>query len=142
VKLIFAVTKTQQNRRKKMLETVIQELTIEIRALRQIVDAAIITQGYTRGRPAPTPTPTPTADPTPTAPETAPATFVEIVATATKAQPISREELTDLVLKIIRDDRSKQELVRQTIGNHGAPTLADIHVDKLPALKLALEALR
>ncbi len=123
-----------------MLETVIQELTIEIRALRQIVDAAIITQGYTRGRP--TPTPTPTADPTPTAPETAPATFVEIVATATKAQPISREELTDLVLKIIRDDRSKQELVRQTIGNHGAPTLADIHVDKLPALKLALEALR
>jgi hypothetical protein len=140
VKLIFAVTKTQQNRRKKMLETVIQELTIEIRALRQIVDAAIITQGYTRGRP--TPTPTPTADPTPTAPETAPATFVEIVATATKAQPISREELTDLVLKIIRDDRSKQELVRQTIGNHGAPTLADIHVDKLPALKLALEALR
>jgi hypothetical protein len=123
-----------------MLETVIQELTIEIRALRQIVDAAIITQGYTRGRPAPTPTPT--TDPTPTAPETAPATFVEIVATATKAQPISREELTDLVLKIIRDDRSKQELVRQTIGNHGAPTLADIHVDKLPALKLALEALR
>jgi hypothetical protein len=121
-----------------MLETVIQELTIEIRALRQIVDAAIITQGYTRGRPAPTPT----TDPTPTAPETAPATFVEIVATATKAQPISREELTDLVLKIIRDDRSKQELVRQTIGNHGAPTLADIHVDKLPALKLALEALR
>ena len=67
---------------------------------------------------------------------------MEIVATATKAQPISREELTDLVLKIIRDDRSKQELVRQTIGNHGAPTLADIHVDKLPALKLALEALR
>jgi hypothetical protein len=131
-----------------MLETVIQELTIEIRALRQIVDAAIITQGYTRGRPAPTPTPTadptptPTTDPTPNAPETAPATFVEIVATATKAQPISREELTDLVLKIIRDDRSKQELVRQTIGNHGAPTLADIHVDKLPALKLALEALR
>lgn len=129
-----------------MLETVIQELTIEIRALRQIVDAAIITQGYTRGRPAPTPTadptPTPTADPTPTAPETAPATFVDIVATATKAQPISREELTDLVLKIIRDDRSKQELVRQTIGSHGAPTLADIHVDKLPALKLALEALR
>jgi hypothetical protein len=125
-----------------MLETVIQELTIEIRALRQIVDAAIITQGYTRGRPAPTPTPTPTADPTPTAPETAPAAFVEIVATATKAQPISREELTDLVLKIIRDDRSKQELVRQTIGSHGAPTLADIHVDKLPALKLALEALR
>jgi hypothetical protein len=123
-----------------MLETVIQELTIEIRALRQIVDAAIITQGYTRGRPAPTPTPT--ADPTPTAPETAPAAFVEIVATATKAQPISREELTDLVLKIIRDDRSKQELVRQTIGSHGAPTLADIHVDKLPALKLALEALR
>ena len=123
-----------------MLETVIQELTIEIRALRQIVDAAIITQGYTRGRPAPTPTPT--TDPTPTAPETAPAAFVEIVATATKAQPISREELTDLVLKIIRDDRSKQELVRQTIGNHGAPTLADIHVDKLPALKLALEALR
>ena len=125
-----------------MLETVIQELTIEIRALRQVVDAAIITQGYTRGRPAPTPTPTPTADPTPTAPETAPATFVDIVATATKAQPISREELTDLVLKIIRDDRSKQELVRQTIGSHGAPTLADIHVDKLPALKLALEALR
>ena len=125
-----------------MLETVIQELTIEIRALRQVVDAAIITQGYTRGRPAPTPTPTPTTDPTPTAPETAPAAFVEIVATATKAQPISREELTDLVLKIIRDDRSKQELVRQTIGSHGAPTLADIHVDKLPALKLALEALR
>jgi hypothetical protein len=121
-----------------MLETVIQELTIEIRALRQIVDAAIITQGYTRGRPAPTPT----TDPTPTAPETAPAAFVEIVATATKAQPISREELTDLVLKIIRDDRSKQERVRQIIGSHGAPTLADIHVDKLPALKLALEALR
>jgi hypothetical protein len=134
VKLIFAVTKTQQNRRKKMLETVIQELTIEIRALR----LAIAAQGGTRNKP----TPTPTTDPTPTAPETAPATFVEIVATATKAQPISREELTDLVLKIIRDDRSKQELVRQTIGNHGAPTLADIHVDKLPALKLALEALR
>jgi hypothetical protein len=117
-----------------MLETVIQELTIEIRALR----LAIAAQGGTLNKP----TPTPTTDPTPTAPETAPATFVEIVATATKAQPISREELTDLVLKIIRDDRSKQELVRQTIGNHGAPTLADIHVDKLPALKLALEALR
>ena len=121
-----------------MLETVIQELTIEIRALR----LAIAAQGGTRNKPTPTPTPTPTADPTPTAPETAPATFVDIVATATKAQTISREELTDLVLKIIRDDRSKQELVRQTIGSHGAPTLADIHVDKLPALKLALEALR
>ena len=117
-----------------MLETVIQELTIEIRALR----LAIAAQDGTRNKP----TPTPTTDPTPTAPETAPATFVDIVATATKAQPISREELTDLVLKIIRDDRSKQELVRQTIGSHGAPTLADIHVDKLPALKLALEALR
>jgi hypothetical protein len=117
-----------------MLETVIQELTVEIRALR----LAIAAQGYTLDRPAPTPT----ADPTPTAPETAPATFVDIVATATKAQTISREELTELVLKIIRDDRSKQELVRQTIGSHGAPTLADIHVDKLPALKLALEALR
>jgi hypothetical protein len=117
-----------------MLETVIQELTVEIRALR----LAIAAQGGTRNKP----TPTPTADPTPTAPETAPATFVEIVATATKAQPISREELTQLVLKIIRADRSKQELVRQTIGNHGAPTLDDIHVDKLPALKLALEALR
>jgi hypothetical protein len=117
-----------------MLETVIQELTVEIRALR----LAIAAQGGTRNKP----TPTPTTNPTPTAPETAPATFVEIVATATKAQPISREELTELVLKIIRDDRSKQELVRQTIGSHGAPTLADIHVDKLPALKLALEALR
>ena len=115
-----------------MLETVIQELTVEIRALR----LAIAAQGGTRNKP------TPTADPTPTAPETAPATFVDIVATATKAQTISREELTELVLKIIRDDRSKQELVRQTIGSHGAPTLADIHVDKLPALKLALEALR
>ena len=125
-----------------MLETVIQELTIEIRALRQIVDAAIITQGYTRGRPAPTPTPTPTTDPTPTAPETAPATFVEIVATATKAQPISREELTDIVLEIVREDRSKRDLVRQTIANHGATTIADIAVDQLPALKLALEALR
>jgi hypothetical protein len=117
-----------------MLETVIQELTIEIRALR----LAIAAQGGTRNKP----TPTPTTDPTPTAPETAPATFVEIVATATKAQPISREELTDIVLEIVREDRSKRDLVRQTIANHGATTIADIAVDQLPALKLALEALR
>jgi hypothetical protein len=113
-----------------MLETVIQELTIEIRALR----LAIAAQGDTRNKPTPTPTPT--------APKTAPATFVDIVATATKAQPISREELTDIVLEIVREDRSKRDLVRQTIANHGATTIADIAVDQLPALKLALEALK
>lgn len=116
-----------------MLEKSIQELTLEVRALIQAIKT------LDTPKPAgkrPTPSTPPGAD------ETASAPVLEIVAGAIIPKEVTHEELVDLVLKIIRYDRSKQAQVRQIISCYGALTLDGVHVDKLPALKLELEALQ
>jgi hypothetical protein len=47
----------------------------------------------------------------------------------------------DFAMDIRRADPSKTNAIRQTVADFGASVIADVHPDKLPALKLALEAL-
>jgi hypothetical protein len=126
-----------------MLETKIQELTTEVHALTSVLSLTLEALKHLQHLHLPPTLPAPAVATV----SALPAAVVTPAPTATKAQDakaqsLTHEELTDIVLEIVREDRSKRDLVRQTIANHGATTIADIAVDQLPALKLALEALK
>jgi hypothetical protein len=133
-----------------MLETKIQELTTEVHALTSVLSLTLEALKHLQHLHLPPTLPAPA--PAVATVSALPAAVVTPAPTATKAQDakaqdakaqsLTHEELTDIVLEIVREDRSKRDLVRQTIANHGATTIADIAVDQLPALKLALEALK
>jgi hypothetical protein len=126
-----------------MLETKIQELTTEVHALTSVLSLTLEALKHLQHLHLPPTLPAPavaTVSALPAAVVTPAPTAAK--AQDAKAQSLTHEELTDIVLEIVRKDRSKRDLVRQTIANHGATTIADIAVDQLPALKLALEALK
>ena len=115
-----------------MLETKLEELKAELSELR-----AVIVELTSAMRSAATPTaapveakPEPVADP------------IEARAAKPEAVKINRDDLQDLCMTIVRNDRSKKTAVKDAIGAFGgAATLKDVPESDLAALKAALESL-
>lgn len=60
---------------------------------------------------------------------------------ALKAEPeITHEQVQQLCLKIVRDDRSKKPKLKEILGEYGANLVQDVPSDKLAELKQKLEA--
>lgn len=58
-----------------------------------------------------------------------------------KAKPaISHEEVQQLCLKIVREDRSKKTALKDVLAEYGATLVADVPADKLEELKTKLES--
>ncbi len=115
-----------------MLETKLGELKAELSELR-----AVIVELTTAMRSAPSPTAAPVeAKPEPVANpiESSPAKPEQV--------KINRDDLQDLCMTIVRNDRSKKGAVKDAIAAFGgAATLKDVPEPDLAALKAALEAL-
>lgn len=116
-----------------MLETKLEELKAELSELRAVIVELTSTM---RSAPAPTAAsveakPESVADPIkdrPTKPE---------------AVKINRDDLQDLCMTIVRNDRSKKADVKAAIASFGnASTLKDVAESDLAALKTSLEALK
>lgn len=115
-----------------MLETEIKKLTDAIEAL----TAAINAQGIEKPlSPCPmpdiTPEPEPETDPVP-----GPVEHQD-----TSNETVSREELKELCLSIVRDDKDKKPKLAEIIGSYNAKTLKQVPDDKLAELKQKLESL-
>lgn len=110
-----------------MLETKLEELKAELSELR-----AVIVELTTAMRNAPAPTAAPA--------EAKPEQIVETVKPETVK--INRDDLQDLCMTIVRNDRAKKNAVKDAIAAFGgAATLKDVPESDLAALKVALEAL-
>lgn len=110
-----------------MLETKLEELKSELSELR-----AVIVELTTAIRSAPVPTAAPV--------EAKPAPVVETV--KPEAVKINRDDLQDLCMTIVRNDRAKKNAVKDAIAAFGgAATLKDVPESDLAALKVALDAL-
>lgn len=115
-----------------MLETKLEELKAELSELRAVI--AELTAAM-RSAPAPTAAPVevkpePVANP--------------IEAGPAKPEPvkINRDDLQDLCMTIVRNDRAKKAAVKDAIAAFGgAATLKDVPEADLVALKVVLEAL-
>ena len=58
-----------------------------------------------------------------------------------KSQPdVSHEEVQQLCLKIVREDRSKKPKLKEILGQYGASLVQDVPQEKLVELKAKLEA--
>lgn len=117
-----------------MLENEIKKLTAAVEAL----TAAIQAQGVTT-----------TEAPKPSAPEPMPAITLQDIEQESPeptvehdAAPPSRDDLRELCLAIVREDRSKKASVAGAIEKFGGKLLKDVPDDKLAELKVALEALK
>ena len=115
-----------------MLETKLEELKAELSELR-----AVIAELTAAMRSAPTPTAAPT--------EVKGESVVELIK-ADPAKPeavkINRDDLQDLCMTIVRNDRAKKVAVKDAISAFGgAATLKEVPESDLAALKSALEAL-
>lgn len=105
-----------------MLETKLEELKAELSELR-----AVIVELTTAMRIAQAQTAAPA--------EVKPEPVVEAV-------KISRDDLQDLCMTIVRNDRAKKAAVKDAIAAFGgAATLKDVPESDLAALKVALEAM-
>lgn len=116
-----------------MLETKLEELKAELSELR-----AVIVELTSAMRSAPAPTAAPV--------ETKTESVVEMMK-AELSKPdhveISRDDLQDLCMTIVRNDRSKKAAVKDAIAAFGnASTLKDVAESDLAALKASLEALK
>lgn len=116
-----------------MLETKLEELKAELSELR-----AVIVELTSAMRSAPVSTAAPV--------EAKTESVVEMMK-AELSKPdhveIIREDLQDLCMTIVRNDRSKKADVKATIASFGgASTLKDVADSDLAALKVALEALQ
>ena len=77
------------------------------------------------------------------APATAPAAPAPVQEPEEKAaQTITRDDLQNLCMTIVRADRSKREAVQQVISKYGAANLVAIKDSDLAALHADLEALK
>ena len=121
-----------------MLETEIKKLTDAIEAL----TAAINAQGIEKPLPpCPMPDITPEPEPKPTpAPEPEPEPE-PVQQQDTSNETVSREELKELCLSIVRDDKDKKPKLAEIIGSYNAKTLKQVPDDKLAELKQKLESL-
>ena len=115
-----------------MLETKLEELKSELSELR-----AVIVELTSAMRS----TPAPTAAPVEAKPE--PVTNpIEAEPAKPEAVKINRDDLQDLCMTIVRNDRTKKAAVKDAIAAFGgATTLKDVPESDLAALKAALEAL-
>lgn len=121
-----------------MLETKLEELKNELSELRAVM--ADLTKAM-RAAPAPAPAPAPAAAVVEAKPES---TATLIKAELAKADPenINRDDLQDLCMTIVRNDRAKKTAVKDAIAAFGgAATLKDVPESDLVALKAALDAL-
>ena len=115
-----------------MLETKLEELKAELSELR-----AVIVELTNAMRSAPAPT----AAPVEAKPESV-ANPIEAAPAKPEAVKINRDDLQDLCMTIVRNDRSKKGAVKDAIAAFGgAATLKDVPESDLAALKAALEAL-
>jgi hypothetical protein len=101
-----------------MLETKIQELTSEVQGLKEVISILLEQLKHLQNLPS-----------------------AQATASAPSTQALTPDELMDFAMDIRRADPSKTNAIRQTVADFGASVIADVHPDKLPALKLALEAL-
>ena len=111
-----------------MLETEIKKLTDAIEAL----TAAINAQGIEKPlSPCPMPDITPEPDPVPE----------PVEKQDTPTETVSREELKELCLSIVREDKDKKPKLAEIIGAYNAKTLKQVPDEKLAELKQKLESL-
>lgn len=62
---------------------------------------------------------------------------------AEKAKGVSRDDIQDLCMAIVRSDRAKKDAVKKAIANYNnAATLKDVPESDLPSLLADLEALK
>jgi len=120
-----------------MLEAKIDKLTAAVEAL----TAAIQAQGATQLAPAPAAEPMPVITPEDIERESPEPTAAPEQDSTPDA--VTRDELRDMCLSIVRADRSKKASVAAAIESvsSGGKLLKDVPDDKLAALKAALEAL-
>lgn len=117
-----------------MLESEIKRLTDAVEAL----TAAINAQQGAHATPAPPPEPMPAVTSDDIEKES-PTTAVEDVSAA----PVTRDELKDMCLAIVRSDKEKKPKVAAAIASfgEGVRLLKDVPDDKLAELKTKLEAI-
>lgn len=123
-----------------MLETEIKALREEIVMLREAITAMAKTIAKTPENKKPEKAEkVPEAKPAPAEPAPAPTP-----APALPAAPamVTRDDLQNLCMTIVRADRSKREAIQATISKFGAENLVAIKDTDFPALHAALEALK
>lgn len=118
-----------------MLESEIKRLTDAVEAL----TAAINAQQGAHATPAPPSKPMPAVTPDDIEKESPTATTVE----DTPSAPVTRDELKDMCLAIVRSDKEKKPKVAAAIASfgEGVKLLKDVPDDKLAELKTKLEAI-
>ena len=126
-----------------MLETEIKALREEIAMLREAITAMgenIIQKPKDKKAAPAAPAPAPEA-PAPAPAPAAPASPAPAAQAATPAT-VTRDDLQNLCMTIVRADRSKREAIQATISKFGAENLVAIKDTDFPALHAALEALK
>lgn len=119
-----------------MLEAEIKRLTAAVEAL----TAAMTAQQGAAPSPSVTPEPMPAITPEDVEQESPTATTVE---QDTSSAPVTRDELKEMCLTIVRSDKAKKPKVAAAIGSfgEGVKLLKDVPDDKLAELKTKLEAI-
>ena len=120
-----------------MLELEIQNLREEMAKLRESIEAMSAAIGQTSPERVETKTEHKAAKPEakqekpkPAEPESSP------------AQSLSRDDLQDLCMRLVREDRSRKRDIMDAIASFGdAATLKDVPDAYLPALRVMLEAI-
>lgn len=106
-----------------MLETKIEELTMKLDALIAVVEELTVAMSE-KPVEAPKVETAPTPEPQP------------------EPANLTHDELQDLCMKIVREDRSKKEAIMKVIASFGgASTLKEVEARDLEALKVLLEGL-
>ena len=119
-----------------MLELEMQNLREELAKLRESVQA--LTAAVSRGAPEKIETKT---EPAPEKPE-AKKEKTKTAEAENPAPALSRDDLQDLCMRLVREDRSRKREIMEAIASFGdAETLKDVSDVDLPALKAKLEAI-
>ena len=128
-----------------MLETEIKALREEIVMLREVITVMVksFAQKPETKKPEKAEKVTVVKTALAPAPATAPAAPAPVQEPEEKAaQTITRDDLQNLCMTIVRADRSKREAVQQAISKYGAANLVAIKDSDLAALHADLEALK
>lgn len=116
------------------LESKIEKLTAAVESLTERLHSMEAMVAIPPSAPAPSEPPAPTP---PTGEQLEQAAKEEVA----KAEPeITHEQVQQLCLKIVRDDRSKKPKLKEILGEYGANLVQDVPADKLAELKQKLEA--
>lgn len=116
------------------LESKIEKLTAAVESLTERLHSMEAMVAIPPSAPAPSEPPAATP---PTGEQLEQAAKEEVA----KATPeITHEQVQQLCLKIVRDDRSKKPKLKEILGEYGANLVQDVPSDKLVELKQKLEA--